>query len=57
MFSPFLRELIEMRFQWDRPYRVDATRFANAFWADATPFETGVRETALAFRAAVKGGR
>jgi nucleoside-diphosphate-sugar epimerase len=51
MFSPFLRELIEMRFQWDRPYHVDASRFAAAFWSDATPFETVVRETALAFRA------
>jgi len=57
MFSPMLRELVEMRFQWDRPYRVDATKFANAFWSDATPFETGVRETALAFRAAVKRAR
>jgi len=57
MFSPFLRELGEMRFQWDRPYRVDASRFAAAFWSDATPFETGVRETALAFREALKGKR
>ena len=47
MFSPFLRELTEMRFQWDRPYHVDASRFAAAFWSDPTPFETGVRETAL----------
>ena len=54
MFSPFLRELGEMRFQWDRPYRVDASRFAAAFWSDATPFEIGVPETALAFRAALK---
>jgi len=53
MFSPILRELVEMRFQWDRPYRVDASRFAGAFWSDPTPFETGVRETALAFRAAL----
>ena len=29
MFSPFLRELTEMRFQWDRPYHVDASRFAR----------------------------
>ena len=57
MFSPFLRELIEMRFQWDRPYRVDSSKFASSFWSDATPFETGVRETALAFHAAVKGKR
>jgi nucleoside-diphosphate-sugar epimerase len=57
MFSPFLRELTEMRFQWDRPYRVDASRFAAAFWSDATPFEAGIPETALAFRAAVKRRR
>ena len=57
MFSPFLGELTEMRFQWDRPYHVDASCFASAFWSDATPFETGVRETALAFRAALKRKR
>ena len=50
--SPFLREMREMRFQWDRPYLVDATKFARAFWSDMTPFEVGVPETALAFRAA-----
>jgi hypothetical protein len=47
-----MRELKEMRFTWDRPYRVDATKFAQAFWSDATPFEAGVRETAFSFRAA-----
>jgi nucleoside-diphosphate-sugar epimerase len=57
MFSPLLGELTEMRFQWDRPYHVDASRFATAFWSDATPFETGVHETALASRAALKGKR
>jgi hypothetical protein len=46
-----------MRFQWDRPYHVDAAKFASAFWSDATPFETGVRDTALAFRAALKRRR
>ena len=52
MFSPSLRELKEMRFQWDRPYQVDArSRFKAAFWSDVTPFETGIPETALAFRA------
>jgi hypothetical protein len=43
-----------MRFQWDRPYRVDASRFGAAFWSDATPFESGVRDTAVAFRDAAK---
>jgi nucleoside-diphosphate-sugar epimerase len=57
MFSPFLRELKEMRFQWDRPYQVDASRFKDAFWSDLTPFEAGVPETALAFRGEVNGAR
>jgi nucleoside-diphosphate-sugar epimerase len=57
MFSPFLRELKEMRFQWDRPYQVDASRFKAAFWSDVTPFETGVAETALAFRGEAKRRR
>ncbi len=50
LFMPILREMKEMRFQSDRPYRVDASRFAKRFWSDATPFEVGVTKTALAFR-------
>ena len=49
MFSPLLRELSDMRFQWDR-------RREPPPWSDATPFETGVPETALAFRAALRRG-
>ena len=56
LFTPFLREMREMRFQWDRPYRVDCGKFARRFWSDATPFETGAKETALAFAAAAKTG-
>jgi len=50
--SPFLREMREMRFLVDRPYFVDATKFVTSFWSHVTPLEAGVRETALAFRAA-----
>jgi nucleoside-diphosphate-sugar epimerase len=50
LFMPALGELAEMRFQWDRPYRVDSSRFAARFWSDATPFEIGVPATALWFR-------
>jgi nucleoside-diphosphate-sugar epimerase len=55
LLSPFLRELREMRFQWDRPYRVDATKFVSVFWSDVTPLEAGVSATALSFRAAERG--
>lgn len=50
---PFIREYAEMRFTWNRPYHVDATKFARRFWGDATPLEVGVPETVRAFRAAI----
>ena len=50
VFNPLLREMVEMRFQWDRPYRVDATKFARRFWSDPTPFETGVAQTIRSFQ-------
>ena len=36
----------EMMYQWDRPFRVDHTKFAGRFWGDATPFEEGIPATA-----------
>lgn len=47
---PFLRELHEMRFQWDRPYQVDAHDWTQRFWSDVTPFEQGVAATMRAFQ-------
>lgn len=56
LFVPALREMREMRFQWDRPYRVDWSRFARRFWSDATPFEVGAPATALWFRDRASAG-
>jgi nucleoside-diphosphate-sugar epimerase len=44
-FMPLMREIVEMRFQWDRPYLVDHGKFAAAFWDNATPLEQGLRAT------------
>ena len=49
---PFLRELREMRFQWDRPYRVDAAKWGARFWSDVTPFDEGVAATVASFATA-----
>ncbi|HMI97572.1 MAG TPA: NAD-dependent epimerase/dehydratase family protein [Micropepsaceae bacterium] len=49
LVSPFMREMAEMRFQWDRPYQVDWRKFARRFWSDATSFEQGAKATALSF--------
>ncbi len=43
-------EIVEMRFQWDRPYIVDASKFAARFWRDATPLETGLGDTIEFYR-------
>jgi len=49
--SPFLREVAEMRFTFDRPYDVDSSKFAGRFWNDATPFEIGSPAAARSFLA------
>ncbi len=48
-FPGFFREMREMRFQWDRPYKVDATKWSDRFWSDVTPFDLGIRETIESF--------
>lgn len=50
LFVPELAELPEMRFVWDRPYRVDASKFASRFWSDPTPFEVGIPLAARSFK-------
>jgi nucleoside-diphosphate-sugar epimerase len=49
IFRSDVRELKEMRFQWDRPYLVDATKFSDHFWSDPTPFEDGLRATIASY--------
>ena len=49
LFMPFMKEMVEMRFQWDRSYDVDSSKFAKRFWSNATPFEIGAAETARSF--------
>lgn len=44
-----VRELKEMLYQWERPFRVDATKFSERFWSDATSFESGLSATAAYF--------
>lgn len=43
LFVPILAELGEMRFQWDRPYLVDARKYTQRFGDVPTPFHAGLR--------------
>jgi len=52
LFSMEIREIGEMRFQWDRPYIVDSSKFATRFWNDPTSFENGLGETISFYRTA-----
>ncbi len=50
LFARPVYEIIELRFQTDRPYLVDASKFARRFWADATGFEAGLEATIAFYR-------
>jgi dTDP-D-glucose 4,6-dehydratase len=52
---PELRELVEMRFQTDRPYSVDAGKFRARFGQEATSFEDGLDATVRFYRDAARG--
>jgi nucleoside-diphosphate-sugar epimerase len=56
LLQPVIGETLEMRFQWDRPYFVDASKFGRRFWSDATSFEDGLDAT-LAFYQKERGRR
>jgi nucleoside-diphosphate-sugar epimerase len=49
LFQPAVGELVEMRFQTDRPYHVDATKFESRF-GGATSFEVGLAATIDGYR-------
>ncbi|MEQ1576498.1 MAG: NAD-dependent epimerase/dehydratase family protein [Hyphomicrobium sp.] len=51
VFQPQVRELKEMRFQTDRPYRVDASKFTARFGGPgATSFDDGLAATIASYR-------
>ncbi|HEX7760381.1 MAG TPA: NAD-dependent epimerase/dehydratase family protein [Caulobacteraceae bacterium] len=49
---PFLREVADVGFTWDRPYVVDGTKFTRRFWSDVTPYAVGAPATLRAFASA-----
>ncbi len=49
LFDRQVYELIEMGFQTDSPYIVDASKFARRFWGDATSFEAGLQATIASY--------
>lgn len=51
LFVPIMRELAEMLYQWERPYRFSHAKFDKAFGkGDVLPHREAVRETVKWFR-------
>ena len=44
IFIPFMKELYEMRYQFDRDYFFDSAKFENYFKYKPTPYAEGVKE-------------
>ena len=51
LFVPFLREVADVGFTWDRPYVVDGSKFMRRFAFTPTPYKVGAPATARAFAA------
>jgi nucleoside-diphosphate-sugar epimerase len=46
VFVPFMREVVEMMYQWEVPYVIDDGRFRETFGYGATPIDEAVAATA-----------
>ena len=45
LFNPLIREVVEMLYQFEKPFTVDASRFEHRFGWKATDLDTAVRQT------------
>lgn len=54
LFSRFIKEFWDVRYTWDRPYEVDASKFTKRFDFVPTAFEVGIPATARSFVDAAK---
>ncbi|MEU7164430.1 NAD-dependent epimerase/dehydratase family protein [Streptomyces morookaense] len=50
LFSPLIRELREIRYQFDRPFVVDSSAYESAFAVHATPLDEQIRATVAWWR-------
>ncbi len=51
LFSPLLREVAEMTYQWEAPFVLDDSRFRAMFGVNAAPWDTALTNTAAWARA------
>jgi hypothetical protein len=51
LFVPFMREVADVDFTWDRPYVVDGSKFTRRFGFTPTPYAVSAAATARSFAA------
>lgn len=51
LFNPGVREVVEMLYEFEKPFILDSSKFEKAFGMKATPIEVAVRETVAYFKA------
>jgi nucleoside-diphosphate-sugar epimerase len=56
LFSPFVREVVEMTYQWESPFLLDDSRFRAAFGYGATDVDRAVESMAVWARGRFGGG-
>lgn len=57
LFSPVIREVVEMTYQWERPFVVDDAKLRAAFGLAPTPWDEAIGATVAWARAAYGAGR
>jgi nucleoside-diphosphate-sugar epimerase len=57
LFQPLVREVAEMAYQWEQPYRVDDARFRAAFGVMPTPWDEAIARTVAWANEAYAGGQ
>ena len=50
LFNPNVREIVEMLYEFEKPFILDSTKFEKTFGMKATPIEQAVRETVAYFK-------
>jgi nucleoside-diphosphate-sugar epimerase len=55
LFNPAMREMVEMLYEFEEPFMVDHSAFAEAFADHATPLDEAIRETVRWYRAPSEG--
>ena len=56
LFSPMIREVDEVLYEFEKPYIVSGEKFARAFGAIATPHRAAIKETVAWYKKQVKAG-